>query len=142
VIFLLICIHVHYAYHSGTLINHVMRKTTQVDPKRGLLRMVMLMDELVWSSARTRMIVKWTSPNNTKLVLFKQAPVHLPPPCCFKIFITLFDALGYRSYVLNRWCISFLENWLPFLDTRFENNFMMLSLALANKNAEFSNHYV
>jgi hypothetical protein len=43
--FLSICIHVHNAFHLGTLINRVMRKTSQVDPKRGLLCMVMLMDE-------------------------------------------------------------------------------------------------
>jgi len=45
VLFLLICIHVHRAFHSGAIINHVMRKMTQVDPKRGLLRMEMLMNE-------------------------------------------------------------------------------------------------
>jgi hypothetical protein len=45
VIFISICIHVHRASQLGTIINHVMRKTTQVDPKRGLLRMMMLMDE-------------------------------------------------------------------------------------------------
>ncbi len=45
VLFLSICIHVHNAFHSGTLISRVMWKMTQVDPKRGLLRMVMLMDE-------------------------------------------------------------------------------------------------
>jgi hypothetical protein len=47
--FLSICIHVHNAFHSGTLINHVVRKTTQVDPQDdvtgGLLCMVMLIDE-------------------------------------------------------------------------------------------------
>jgi hypothetical protein len=35
----------HNAFHSGTLINRAMRKTSQVDPKHGLLRMVKLMDE-------------------------------------------------------------------------------------------------
>jgi hypothetical protein len=45
VVFLSICIHVHNAFHSGTLNNRVMRKTTQVDPKRGLLRRMVLMDE-------------------------------------------------------------------------------------------------
>jgi hypothetical protein len=44
-IFMSICIHVHNAYHSDTLINCVMWKTTQVDPKRGLIRKMMLMDE-------------------------------------------------------------------------------------------------
>jgi hypothetical protein len=33
VIFLLISIHMHHAFHLGTIINRVMRKTTQVDPK-------------------------------------------------------------------------------------------------------------
>jgi hypothetical protein len=36
VVFLFICIHVHYANHLGTFVDRVMRKTTQVDPKRGL----------------------------------------------------------------------------------------------------------
>jgi hypothetical protein len=54
VIFLSICIHVHNAFHSGTLSNHVKRETTQVDPKRGLLRMMMLMDEPARSSTRTK----------------------------------------------------------------------------------------
>jgi hypothetical protein len=45
VIFLSICIHVHNAFYSGTLVNHVMREISQVDPKHGLIRMVMLMDE-------------------------------------------------------------------------------------------------
>jgi hypothetical protein len=33
VLFLFICIHVHYANHLGTILNHVMWKTTQVDPR-------------------------------------------------------------------------------------------------------------
>jgi hypothetical protein len=32
----------------------------------------------------------------------------IPFPWCFKNFITLFDALGDRSYVLNNWCIPFV----------------------------------
>jgi hypothetical protein len=84
-----------------------MRKTIQVDPKRGLLRMVMLMDQpedgQIKQVLGRGILVKRTSSNNTNIVLFRQAPVHLPPPWCFKIFITLFDALGDRSCVLNRW---------------------------------------
>jgi hypothetical protein len=34
----------HNAFHSGAIINHVMRKMTQVDPKRGLTCRMMLMD--------------------------------------------------------------------------------------------------
>ena len=45
VLFLPICIHVHYANHLGTFIDRVMWKITQVDPKRGLIRKMMLMDE-------------------------------------------------------------------------------------------------
>jgi hypothetical protein len=33
VLVLLIFIHVHYTFHLDTIINHVMRKTTQVDPR-------------------------------------------------------------------------------------------------------------
>jgi hypothetical protein len=53
----------HNAFQLGTIIDHVMRKTSQVDPKCGLLRMVMLKDEPAGSSAKARMIVKWSSPN-------------------------------------------------------------------------------
>jgi hypothetical protein len=45
VIFLSTCIHVHRASQLGTIIDHVMRKTSQVDPKHGLIRRMMLMDE-------------------------------------------------------------------------------------------------
>jgi hypothetical protein len=44
-LFVFICIHVHNAFHSGTLINRVMRKMSQVDPKRELLRRMMLTDK-------------------------------------------------------------------------------------------------
>jgi hypothetical protein len=69
--------------------------------------------------------------------------VHLPPPYCFKIFITLFDALGDRSCVPNNWCISFLEKlitlpWYPFM----KRIFMMLSLALEKQNVLFQNKKV
>jgi hypothetical protein len=33
--------------------------------------------------------------------------VHLPPPCCFKIFITLSDALGDRMKVQPSLFVSF-----------------------------------
>jgi hypothetical protein len=46
VIFPSICIHVHNASHSGTLINRVMPKISQVDPKHGLIRKMKLMDQL------------------------------------------------------------------------------------------------
>jgi hypothetical protein len=45
VLFMSIHIHVHHAFQLGMIIDHVMRKTSQVDPKRGLLRIVKLMDE-------------------------------------------------------------------------------------------------
>jgi hypothetical protein len=46
VLFLFICIHVHNAFHSGTLISRAMRKMTQVDPKRGLICKLKLMNQL------------------------------------------------------------------------------------------------
>ena len=103
----------------GTINNRVMRKTNQVDPKRGLIRRMMLMnrteDGQTKQVSEQKMVTKWSPPNNTNLVLLRQAPVHSPPPWCFKIFITLFDALGDRSCVLNRWCISLLEIDYPSL---------------------------
>jgi hypothetical protein len=140
VIFLSICIHVHNAFHSGTLFNHVKRKTIQVDPRlmqrldisaRQHRQSDQPKDGQIEQVSEQRLIAKWASSNNTNLVLSRQAPVYLPPPCCFKIFITLFDALGNRSCVLNHWCISFLGKlitlpWHPFI----KRIFMMLSLAL------------
>jgi hypothetical protein len=35
----------HNAFQLGTIIDRVMRKTIQVDPKRELIRMMMLMNE-------------------------------------------------------------------------------------------------
>jgi hypothetical protein len=50
-----------------------MRKTSQVNPKRGLLHMVMLMngteDGHTKQVSEQKMIAKWTSSNNTNLVL-------------------------------------------------------------------------
>jgi hypothetical protein len=45
IIFLSICIHVHNAFHLGMLINHVMQKTSQVDPKSGLICKLKLMNQ-------------------------------------------------------------------------------------------------
>ena len=45
VLFMSIRIHVHHAFQLGTIIDHVMRKTTQVDPKRGLIRRLKLMNQ-------------------------------------------------------------------------------------------------
>jgi hypothetical protein len=100
VIFLSMCIHVHNAFHLGTIIIHVMRKTTQVDPKRGLLRMVMLMDRRNkyqnkrWSSSGRRL-------TNTNLVFFQASSGAFAPSLCFKCFFTLSDALGDRSCVIT-----------------------------------------
>jgi hypothetical protein len=33
VLFMSICIHVHHAFQLGTLVNHVMRRTNQADPR-------------------------------------------------------------------------------------------------------------
>jgi hypothetical protein len=33
IVLVLMFIHVHYAFHLGTLISHVMQKTSHVDPK-------------------------------------------------------------------------------------------------------------
>jgi hypothetical protein len=62
-IFLSICIHVHNAFHSGTLYNRVMQKTSQVDPKRGLTRRMMQMDNPIkyqdkgYSSSKRRLTI-------------------------------------------------------------------------------------
>jgi hypothetical protein len=124
----LVLIHVHYAYQLGTLIDHVMRKMSQVGHKMSLrvsfstrwcwwtdLKMDNLNEcqDKGWSSSERRL-------TNTNVVLSRQALVHFPPSCCFKIFITLYDAFGDRSCVLNSWCISFLGKlitlpWYPFM---------------------------
>jgi hypothetical protein len=103
--------------------------------KRELLWKVMLRDEPKdgwpdqepwwrWSSSDCRL-------TNTNLVLFQASPDAFSLSLCFKIFITLYDALGDRSCVINNWCISFLGKliinpWYPFM----KRIFIMLSLAL------------
>jgi hypothetical protein len=59
----------------------------------------------------------------------------IPFPCCFKIFITLYDALGDSNCVINSWCISFLEkfDYQSLLPILFKQVFWMLSLAIENK---------
>jgi hypothetical protein len=49
-------------------------------------------------------------------------------PCCFKIFITLYDALGDRNCVINSWCISFLGKLvtIPCLPVLFKQVFKCL----------------
>jgi hypothetical protein len=77
----------HNAFHSGAIINHVMRKMTQVDPKRGLTRRMMLMDGTEDGKSSECLDRRWSSSEhrltNTNLVLFRQAPVHATPSLCF-----------------------------------------------------------
>jgi hypothetical protein len=83
---------------------------------------------------------RWSSSGrcltNTNLVLFQASPSALSISLCFKIYITLFDALGDRSCVLNNWCISFLGKlitlpWYPFMKR------ILWCLALLYKNKMF-----
>ena len=89
-----------------------------------------------WRTSGRELLLFWYLWSRTRLSYnTRQALVHLPPPCCFKIFITLFDALGDRSCVINNWCISFLGKsitlpWYPSM----KRIFMMLSLALEKQN--------
>jgi hypothetical protein len=118
VIFLSICIHVHNAFHLGTSINHVMRRTwAKSTPSAGYSAWwcwwTNLPDQVLgqgWSSSGRRL-------TNTNLVLSRQAPVHLPPPSVLKSFITLNDALGDRSCVIKQ-LMQFLP-WLNNPNTRF-----------------------
>jgi hypothetical protein len=90
------------------------------------------------SSSEEQLLLRHLWCRNRNSYNTRQAPCIYPFPCCFKIFITLYDALGDRSCVLNNWCISFLENWVPFFDTSFMKRiFMMLSLALEKKKVLF-----
>jgi hypothetical protein len=66
----------------------------------------------------------------------RQAPVHYPFfPYCFKIFITLYDALGDRNCMINSWCISFLGRLvnIPCLHVLFKQVFECLVLLLETK---------
>jgi hypothetical protein len=42
--------------------------------------------------SRQKMIAKWTSSNNTNLVLFRQALVHATPSLCFYIIFAHFKS--------------------------------------------------
>jgi hypothetical protein len=48
------------------------------------------MDNLNECVPGQRMVVKWTSPNNTNPVLSRQAPVHATPSLCFQIIFIHF----------------------------------------------------
>jgi hypothetical protein len=53
------------------------------------------------------------------LLQHKASPGALPPPCCFKTLYHLTDALGDRSWMLDK-LLHFLPwNYLPFLDYLF-----------------------
>jgi hypothetical protein len=86
------------------------------------------------SSSREQLLLQhlrsgpWTSCNT------RQALVYYSFPCCFKYFITLFDALGDRSCVLNNWCIPFHGKLIIIpCYLIYSNKFLVLSLALENK---------
>jgi hypothetical protein len=118
VIFLSICIHVHNAFHSGTWINHVMRRTRTESTTRWCWWTELKMDR--WNKYQNK---SWSPSGrhltNTNLLFIPGKPrciCHLL--AVSKSFITLFDALGDRSCVLNNWCISFLGKvitlpWYP-----------------------------
>jgi hypothetical protein len=76
----------------------------------------------LWSRARL--------PYNTR-----QALVHLPPPCCFKIFITLYDALGAKPIAAFPSLELFTISWLPAL----LKGFQLLSPALEKQMFCFKN---
>jgi hypothetical protein len=58
------------------------------------------MDNLNECVPGQRMVVKWTSPNNTNLVLPRQAPVHATP---FLVFLNTF-----RTLKSSEMCIRFI----------------------------------
>jgi hypothetical protein len=79
--------------------------------KHDLLRKVMLMDEPEdgqTEQVSEQKLIARRHLTNTNLVLFQASPSALSLSLCFKIFITLYDALGDRSCVLNNRCISLL----------------------------------
>jgi hypothetical protein len=63
----------------------------------------------------------------------KARPSSLSLSLCFKIFITLYDALGDRNCVLNNCCIPFLRIDCHSLIPDLLKSFLMLSFALENK---------
>jgi hypothetical protein len=100
VIFLLLFIHMHFAYHLGTLIDHVMWKT-----------IVGLISKWCWwINQRSgwfdhvpgwEMLTKWSSSNNTDLVLSQASPGAFATFLVFTKFYHLYAALGDRSWVIK-----------------------------------------
>jgi hypothetical protein len=87
-----------------------------------------------WNSTCREQFLLWYMWNRFRVPYnIRQAPVHLPLPCCFKLFITWDDALGDRSWVLNNCCISFRGIVYYSLIPVLFKSFLMLSLALENK---------
>jgi hypothetical protein len=54
------------------------------------------------SSSGEQLLFRHLRGGNRNSYNTRQVPMHFTPfPCCFKIFITLYDALGDRICVLN-----------------------------------------
>jgi hypothetical protein len=95
-----------------------------------------------WNSTGREQFLLWHLWNRSRVSYnTRQAPVHLPFPCDFKLFITWNDALGHMSWVINNCCISFLGtvyySLIPFL----LKGFLMLSLVLEHKMIYFKQRW-
>jgi hypothetical protein len=103
-----------------------------------------------WSRGREDFTATTCGPSDRKLFLlwhlrirawlthkWRQAPVHLPPPLCFKNLFHLVDALGDRSWLLKQFLHYLPWIWLPSLKSLFYKRFLMLSLALEKQNVLF-----
>jgi hypothetical protein len=134
-----------HAHTCASCIVHLMRYASwsrDVKDKSWINLKVMRMMNLKMDKSSKCSAERWSTNKsrltNTNLVLFQASPGALSLSLCFKIFITLYDAFGDRSCVLNNWCISILWKlitipWLPFI----KRIFLMLSLALEKQNVLF-----
>jgi hypothetical protein len=118
-LFLPMFIHVHYAYHSDSLIDHVMRTTrAELIPKWCWWTNL----KLGWSGQvpGREMLPNRMSSNNTNLVLSQASPGAFATSLLFLNFYHLYDALGGRSWMIKPLLHNFLEILITILDTCFK----------------------
>jgi hypothetical protein len=66
------------------------------------------------------MLAKWTSSNNTNLVLSQASPGAFATPLLFLNFYHLYAALGGRSWMIKPLLHNFLELLIAIFDTCFK----------------------
>jgi hypothetical protein len=93
-----------------------------------------------WRTSGRELLLFWHLWSRARLTYnTRQAPVHLPPPCYFKTFLTCLMHYVTRSCMLNK--LLYFLPWefdnLSLIPLFYKKVFLMLSLALEKQNVLF-----